>query len=295
MRIPTSENCKFFTNTAILSSFLSEMRKYPALSVAEEEELFEHYKSTKDEDARQKLILHNLSFIYSIAKIYAKNETELLDYVNEGVAEMDEAIKKFDPNMGYKFITYAVWYIKRGMNHYLNDTKNAVNRSNAMKYGAKIEAIKQKHFSKDGHIPTVAEIKAEMEDTYGIKVKNDEDLYDVSITSINETIDADDDYTMEQDSEFSTRTASYCECEKTFEQEEISYKVNQLLSDLTPKQTDIVKMAFGIGYERPYEMEEIAEKYNCRTAVMEKMYGKIMQYLGQKKKVSVMVQKERSV
>ena len=115
----TSQNVKFMEGNESLNTFLSTLRKYDALTQEEEKELFHRYKDNGDMSARDQIFLHNQRFVYSNAKIYARNSDEVLDYVNEGNLGLDEAIEKFNPSLNNKFITFAVWYIRREMNYYL--------------------------------------------------------------------------------------------------------------------------------------------------------------------------------
>ena len=137
-------NCKYFSSSRTLNAFLMDVRKYDIPTTEEEEALVERYKGG-DDSAREELLLRNLRFIYSLAKIYSRDEGEVVDYVNEGVIGFYTALDKFDASLGYKFTTYAVWYVRREMNFYLNNTRNLINKSNSSKLSRKIETVKQKH------------------------------------------------------------------------------------------------------------------------------------------------------
>ena len=158
MRI-SDHGCKYFRSNDVLNSFLADVRRYPVPSVQEEEELFEQYRNG-NEFAKDRLILGNLRFIYALAKIYARNETEVVDYVDEGVIGLMKALEEFDPDRGYKFITYGVWYIRRQMNYYMLTKRDMVSHSSQVgNINKKSETFRQKYYAEFGRTPTNEEVK----------------------------------------------------------------------------------------------------------------------------------------
>lgn len=271
-------SCKFFGSNATLQSFLSEVRKHEVPTADEEVELITEYKNG-NECAGQKLIDGHLRFIYSLAKIYARDENEVVDYVNEGVIGFKKALDEFDLTLGYKFITYAVWHIRRSMNFYLNDTRNMVTRSNGNKLGKKLDTVRQKFYTENGREPSIEEIKAIISEQYGIDIKDDSDTYDVSFASINEEID--DDYTMEENAEYTSRTAVENEYNNTVDKDYKKALVNTILSSIPDRQADMMKMLYGIDYERTYSAEEVGEKYGMRGMEVAALRDKVIKYIRQ--------------
>lgn len=258
MRI-SDYTCKYFTSNAVLNSFLNEIRKYPVPSVQEEEELFDGYRNG-DERARDLLIVGHLRFVYSLAKIYARNESEVTDYVNEGVYGLLLALDDFDPTKGYKFITYGVWYIRRQMNYYMLTKRDMVSHSAQIgNINRKSDAYRQKYFAEFGKMPTNEEVMEVLKKSFNISVSKPEDLYETGVSSIDE--DVCEDYTLENTSEYNEVTASVNEYETESEREYNMEILKEYLSALPEKAADIIKMRFGVGYERPYTDEEIGEKY----------------------------------
>lgn len=258
MRI-SDYTCKYFTSNAVLNSFLNEIRKYPVPSVQEEEELFDRYRNG-DERARDLLIVGHLRFVYSLAKIYARNESEVTDYVNEGVYGLLLALDDFDPTKGYKFITYGVWYIRRQMNYYMLTKRDMVSHSAQIgNINRKSDAYRQKYFAEFGKMPTNEEVMDVLKNSFNINVSKAEDLFETGVSSIDE--DVCEDYTLENTSEYNEVTASVNEYETESEREYNMEILKEYLSALPEKAADIIKMRFGVGYERPYTDEEIGEKY----------------------------------
>lgn len=273
-------NCKFYSGNDTLNKYLSDIRKYKVLTPKEEVELFECI-GDGDESAKARIVESNQRFVYSLAKIYSKNEDEVLDYVNEGNIGLITAIDTFDVTKGMKFITYAVWYIRRSMNYYLSTMNSLVAKSNNMKYGKKIEYIKQECMCTNGYEPTYDEIVDMMKEKYNIDIKDICDVYDLNISSINQQLD--DDYTIEDNSEFNEVTSSVntyeTEADKTYNNK----LVENILSTLTEKQQDIIRMYFGIGYERSFTAEEIADKYKMDEMTINQLKNIIIKYLKQNK------------
>lgn len=277
MRI-SDYSCKFFTNNESLTKFLAEVRKYSVPTPEEEEELISEYKDGNIEAGKEFTCRH-LRFIYSLAKIYARDENEVVDYVNEGVFGFMEALKEYDINRGYKFITYAVWYVRRSMNFYLMNTRNMIIRTNCAKIGKKIDIIKQKEYAEKGNEPTNEDIKEILKREYNIDIKDDSDIFDINMSSINE--DIDDDYTFEEDTLFTTRTASSNDYEEVSDNEYEKAMINAILSILPENYANIIKMIYGIDCERNYTVEEIGRKYNIKKSEVIKIRDMAIKYLQQ--------------
>ena len=97
-----------------LDRYLADISKYAVLTSDQELKLFKLYKSG-DEAALQKIVQHNLRFVVSVAKQYENNGLWLGDLISEGNIGMLTAARKFDETKGFKFISYAVWWIRQAM------------------------------------------------------------------------------------------------------------------------------------------------------------------------------------
>jgi len=269
---------KYITATDTINSFLTDVRRYTVPTPQEEEALVRRYKENHDEEAKSELICRNLRFIFSIAKVYAKTESELLDYVNEGVEGFDKAFENFDLSRGYRFITYASFFLRRQMNLYMTVTRNLVRKSNTAKLSKPIEKIKQKEFAETGLIPADDKIKEILESEYGITIKDVTDLYDLVVTSINEEVD--DDYTVEDTSEYASVTATRNDYEEEIERDYAENTVNKVIGILPEKQQNILKQLFGIGCEEK-SAEQLAYEMDCDIDDIEKIKNKIFKYIRQ--------------
>lgn len=275
------ETSKYFKTNRGLNLFLSDIRRIPLLSVQEEEDLVLEAKKGSMA-AKDKLISGNLRFIYSLAKIYARTDEELMDYVDEGVIGLEEALKAFDPTRGYKFITYGVWYIRRSMNYYLMTMRDSVSRSAPVgQMAKKVDVIRQKYFAENGRLPNEEEIKHILKESFNIAPKNDEYLFDNSTVSINEEMS--DDYSVEESSEYNEITASKNEYEDEIEREDTNSELEAALSVLTPEEADIVRMRFGVGIysDRPRSDEEISDKYHVNASRINRIVENSLEYVRQ--------------
>lgn len=272
---------KFFSNNEILNSYLRDIRKYKLLTVDEEKELMKKYKSEGDIIARDQLIMCNQRFLYAIAKIYARNEDEVMDFVNEGNRGLLEAIERFDINneSSNKLITFAVWYIRREMNSYLNTTSNIIVKSNTMKIGKKAERIRQKYYAENGYYASDEIVIELLEKEYGLVIKDSSDVMDVNVNSINEEVS--DDYTVYDTSDFAEKTSSVNSYENETDDTYNKQIIGDILSSLDEKKADIVKMLFGIGYDRAYTSSEIADKYDYDVFTFNSIKNNIMKFLKQ--------------
>lgn len=111
-----------------LDSYLVEVNKHPLQTVEEQTEL-DHRIKEGDEEALAKLITGNLRFVVSVAKQYqnrGKSMEELIEVGNKG---LELAAKKFDPQRGFKFVAYAVWFIRASILAFLETSTNSINLS----------------------------------------------------------------------------------------------------------------------------------------------------------------------
>ncbi|GJM15266.1 MAG: RNA polymerase sigma factor RpoH [Thermodesulfobacteriota bacterium] len=102
-----------------LNIFLKEIEKYPVLNKEEEYKLALRYHEDKDLEAANTLVVSNLRFVVKIAREYLSYGFPLSDLVQEGTIGLMKAVKKFDPYKGYRLISYAVWWIRAGIQNHI--------------------------------------------------------------------------------------------------------------------------------------------------------------------------------
>ena len=246
--------------TPEIEAYLRSIRKYQPLSQEEENEVFKMYHSN-DPAAKKKaidtLVNANQRFIFSLAKDYAKgDETKVLDYVNEGSIGIINAIDKFDQTRGFKFISFAVWYIRQAMTNYAQTTDLFLRKSNNAKIGNNILKIRTAFFQENHREPTTDEIKEALAKK-GIKIKENKDLEDVVRNSLDSVWG--DESTFENNPRYIQHSAIQNEYEKEMDDEDNKSVVGKLLQTLDERSQLVIKQLFGIGYESPVDIEVVAE------------------------------------
>lgn len=247
--------------TPLIDSYLKSIRCYQPLSKEEETSLFELYKNGDDNvksSVMNRIVNANQRFIFSIAKKYAKKDsTKVLDYVNEGNIGIMNAIKKFDPSRGYKFITFAVWYIRQAMTEYAQNDGLTVRKTNNAKIGNNILKIRNEFFITNKREPTEFEIMERLE-VKGIKIKGIRDIEDLRIDSLDSIWNDDIDFSTNP--VFIQKSAIPNEFEKISNDEYNIELSSDLLSVLDDRSKDVIRRLFGIGYDYPVDTETIAEE-----------------------------------
>ena len=144
--------------TAAVSRYMSDVNRYPMVTPKEEEELAFRIRAG-DEEALRRLVEANLRFVISVAKQYQGHGMDLPDLINEGNVGLLKAARKFDPSKGFKFISYAVWWIRQSILQALADKSRMVrlpiNQVNALGKMLKAGAV---FLQENGREPSDAEI-----------------------------------------------------------------------------------------------------------------------------------------
>lgn len=113
-------------NNPTFSAYMDEINKYPLMTRAEEEAVARDWVKTKNPKASEKLIRANLRFVAKVAYRYASSGHDMMDLIQEGNLGLLRALKHFDPEKGYKFITYGVWWIHAYLKTYLITNQSQV-------------------------------------------------------------------------------------------------------------------------------------------------------------------------
>ena len=284
MFIDLKSSPKFIGRSSTVSSYLEEIRKFPILNNDEGKEIFKKINNGENE-YRDLIIQSNQRFVYAIAKRYATNETNLLDIINEGNIGLIKAIDTFNADLGYKFTTYAIWYITREINYYINNNENIIYKSNNIKTNKKIQKIKNEFFLKNGYTPTLSEIINILSTQYKCEIIDKRDLYDLSISSLDSAVnDDDDDFTVNDSYSFNSKSAINNLYEKTENNEYNKLLVSKLLNGLNEREETIIKLLFGIDYDRAYEIKEVSYILNMSSERVRQIKNEVLNKL--KKEIS---------
>ena len=208
-----------------------------------------------DQVALERLVKANLRFVVSVAKQYHHSKVPLNDLINEGNLGLIKAAKMYDETKGFKFISYAVWWIRQSIMDALNNTSRIV-RIPANKIGelskiSQASSLMEQHFERE---PTIEEVAEFM----GINV---EDIKSANTASIRQSsLDApfEEDEGNSLLDVLSNPDADSADTLLT-DRDSLRIELERLLSVLSEREREVIKQAFGLGYEYTLSLEDIAD------------------------------------
>jgi RNA polymerase primary sigma factor len=239
-----------------LEKYLQEIGKVDLISPEEEVNLAVRIKQG-DQRALEKLTKANLRFVVSVAKQYQNQGLSLSDLINEGNLGLIKAAQRFDETRGFKFISYAVWWIRQSILQALAEQSrivrlplNKVGLSNKIsKAYSQLEQEFEREPSPD-ELATILEINTEeVEATLGVAARH------VSMDA--PFIDGEDNSLLDV---LSNPNASSAD-EDLDHHDSLRLEIDRSLSTLTDRQKDVIKLYFGIAVEHPMSLEDIGDKF----------------------------------
>ncbi len=272
---------KSITNreSASLDKYLQEIGREELISVSEEVELAQRIKKG-DHAALEKLTRANLRFVVSVAKQYQNQGLSLPDLINEGNLGLIRAAQKFDETRGFKFISYAVWWIRQSILQALAEQSRIV-RLPLNQVGAlnKISKELSKFEQENERRPSPEELA----DRLGLPIDKVADTLKVSGRHISVDapfVDGEDNSLLDvlpnEDSPMA---------DSSLNQESLSKEVDRALRQLYDREREILKMFFGIGCQE-MTLEEIGAKFDLTRERVRQIKEKAIRRLkGQKSKL----------
>ena len=243
-----------------LEKYLQEIGKVD-LVTAEEEVLLAQRIKQGDQEALEKLVKANLRFVVSVAKQYQHNGLTLNDLINEGNVGLVKAAQKFDETKGFKFISYAVWWIRQSIMQALAEQSRLVrlplNKVGSLSKINKAFSELEQQYERE---PTAEELAECLE--LGVEeIKNT-----MSVSTRHVSVDAPLD-----DGENSSLldVLENREVEKTDEKLDYTFSLKveteRTLATLTERERDVIKLFFGIGVPYAMTLEEIGEEFGLTS------------------------------
>ena len=239
-----------------LDKYLHEIGKVELITAEKEVDLAQRIHNG-DLNARDSLINANLRFVVSVAKQYQNKGMSLPDMINEGNLGLIKAAERFDETRGFKFISYAVWWIRQSILQALAEKARIVrlplNRfSNINKVKRAITVLEQKHERE----PTIDEITQALEltptdVTEAIKNTGQYISFDAPL--------AQDEESNMYDVLLSEDTSSP---DKELLIDSLREEIERIVNTLTPREANIIRLTFGLNGKRVHTLGEIGEKYN---------------------------------
>jgi len=269
---------KFIDKEDSAAKFIKDIKKYDVLTDREERDLIVKAQNG-DDSAREKLILCNQKFVLKVAKQYS-NSNNLNDLIQEGNMGLMTAIDTFDISMDNKFLSYAVWYIRRSIVSFITNDDVLLTKSNNTKLMYKVNKIKKEFIDKNNRQPEYFEIKEILKEKYGIDVKEDCDLFDMSFNSIDSTFDMDDDKAFENSAIFNSYTSTENEIIDEMDVESNKEYIKSLLGCLKEKERVVLSMAYGIGYYKEFTNYEIGQELGYSSERVRQIKNEAIAKLG---------------
>ncbi len=267
-------NTLAYDDANILSLYLKDISRIPLLTREEEISLTKRVVEG-DELARKRMIESNLRFVVNVAKKYQNQGLPLIDLINEGNIGLMTALEKFDPDKGYHFISYAVWWIRQSVMKAINEKSRAVrlplNRTNELLQIQKAQRSLMSDNSTED--PTSEEI--------GTLTGFDPDHVDNLLSISRELISLDAPVFNDTGSnsigdfiEDDSRSP-----EDTLLDVALKEDINTVLSTLSDREREILELRFGLVGKIPMSLKEIGEIYNLTKERIRQIEKKALERL----------------
>lgn len=238
-----------------IKNYFKELRKIEQISGEEQTKLAILAKQG-DKLAMDNLIKCNLRFVLTIAKEYQYGSIEIEDLINEGNIGLIKAIDKFEPSKGYKFISYAVWWVRQSIMQYIYENGSMVrlpiNKINAI---GKVNRATEQLFQSLDREPTFEEIQE------ATKFSTD----DIKSTFVdNRCFSIDQKISEDSDSELVNIIPGETldDVEEKMNEDSLKTEINDVLSSLTEREIEIMNMYFGLNGSKELSLKDIGEKLN---------------------------------
>lgn len=259
-----------------LSRYLNDISKIPMISIDEEIELAQkiHKGGLEGECAKNKLVTANLRFVVSVAKQYQCNDISLIDLINEGNIGLIKAAERFDETRGFKFISYAIWWIRQSIIQAISEKSNIIRLpSQCIMLQNRINKFMNDFEQSNGRKPSNYEIAEKL------NIKESEIIN-------NKTISADTPLEDENTTLFDILPS-----EKEKDQESLIIDLNIVLQNiLNSKELFIIKNLFGIGCNAITE-EELGNKINLSRERVRQLKIKIIHKLSDSSNATTILRK----
>jgi RNA polymerase primary sigma factor len=258
----------------VLQLFLTELSRYPLLSAEEEVELSKRVEAG-DKDAKDRMVNSNLRLVVSIAKRYRGQPLSLLDLIQEGILGLIRATEKFDWRRGYKFSTYATWWIREAIERGIANRARTIRMPvHVIERERKIARVERRLTSDLGRQPTPEEIAA----AAGLSLRQVQEVQEAArtVTSLDMPVGSDDSTSMGE-LIVSERSEPAEEVEVSLQQESL----RRALESLPPAECTVLKLRYGIDNPEPQTIEQVMSSLGLSRDRVRKTEARALERLAQ--------------
>lgn len=274
----TYENYVFADSSSAsnaMKMYLKEIEEYKMLTPNEEIELAKEINDSIPE-AKEKFINANYRLVVSIAKKYRKENVDMLDLIQAGNIGLIKAVEKYDYKKGFKFSTYATWWIKQSITRYIDDCENTIRIP--VHLHQRINFIKRKkqelsnELQREPSLDELAEV-CDMEPDKVLEILK----RDKNVVSLDTPIKEDEDSSLV---EFIPSDANLDDVViHEVEQKNLREKIDELLTGLNDQEQKVLRMRFGLDDDDPKTLEEIGKVFGVTRERIRQIEAKAIRKL----------------
>ena len=275
----TAENVDAFADDSV-RLYLREIGKIPLLTPEEEADLAQRIVKG-DKKAKDKMVESNMRLVVSIAKRYGGRGLDFLDLIQEGNTGLLRAVEKFDPDKGFKFSTYATWWVRQAITRAIADQARTIRIPvHMVETINKVLRTTRKLTSELNREPTNEEIAEElgMEPSkidYVMRIKQDIASLDASVGREGD----DEDSVLGDFVEDEERDSP----EDSAANQILKEQLSEIIATLTDREQKIIRLRFGIGGGRPHTLEEVGNEFDVTRERIRQIEAKALSKLRKNK------------
>jgi len=260
-------------DSRVLRRYLNEIREFPLLTREEEQELGKRI-AKGDQAALRKLVQSNLRFVVSFAKRFRGMGLSFQDIINEGNIGLIEAAKRFDPDKGVKFITYAVWWIRQSIMHAISDHGGIFRLPQKQ-----ANLLYNIHKTINSMTPVL-----ERKPTPGEVAKHlslDTESVEMLMRTENADIPLDSGETESQNVQLLDRLEQFMmpPLDQALVRESMAKVLSGLLSNLDEIEKNVIRLRFGFDEKEPMTLKQVGDKLNLSRERIRQIEGKALKKL----------------
>lgn len=275
----TAENVDAFADDSV-RLYLREIGKIPLLTPEEEAELAERIVKG-DKKAKDKMVESNMRLVVSIAKRYGGRGLDFLDLIQEGNTGLLRAVEKFDPDKGFKFSTYATWWVRQAITRAIADQARTIRIPvHMVETINKVLRTTRKLTTELNREPTTEEIADELgmepeKVDYVMRIKQDIASLDASVGREGD----DEDSVLGDFVEDEERDSP----EDSAANQILKEQLSEIIATLTDREQKIIRLRFGIGGGRPHTLEEVGAEFDVTRERIRQIEAKALSKLRKNK------------